>query len=376
VTYQDLLGEVPGGNGSRLLAVSNGGHPADQRIRDVLVIGGAGFVGSVLVRELIALGYRVTVMDALVYGDESIRALYGRPDFDVVPGDLRSVESIVRSVKSADAVIHLGGLVGDPACAVDEQLTLDINLHATRTIAEASRGLGVKRLVFASSCSVYGASEGTIDELTPLKPISTYAQTKMDSEKLLLSLDNPYFTTVILRFGTFFGLSPRPRFDLVVNMLVAKALADREITIFGGDQWRPFIHVRDGALALSQCLSAPLEAVKGEVFNVGSDAENHSLAEIAEMVAELVEGTRVNYVPAASSEASYRVSFAKISDRLGFHPKYSLAHGLQELKEAIESGEISHYLDHRYSNIKALATAEAASRLGYVLGAVDAPGAA
>ncbi|MDQ3620046.1 MAG: SDR family oxidoreductase [Actinomycetota bacterium] len=348
----------------------------EERVRDVLVIGGAGFVGSVLVRELIEHGYRVTVMDALMYGDESIRDLYGRPDFDVVKGDLRSVESIVRSVKSTDAVIHLGGLVGDPACNLDEKLTQDINLHATRTIAEAARGLGVRRMIFASSCSVYGVGAGTVDEDSPLHPVSAYAQTKVDSEKLLLSLNNDEFSPVILRFGTFYGLSPRPRFDLVVNMLVAKALAESEISIFGGQQVRPFVHVRDGARVISQCLRAPLSAVKGQVFNVGSDSENHSLAEVAEMVRAMVEGTRVNYEEAAAAEADYRVSFAKIRDRLGFENSITLADGLLELKEALESGTIAHYLDQKYSNVKALASGDAGRLLGYRVEAPDATGAA
>lgn len=334
---------------------SDGRNSGNRRIREVLLIGGAGFVGSVLARKLISCGYRVTIMDALVFGDESIRGLYGRPDFDVVRGDLRSVESIVRSVKSADAVVHLGGLVGDPACDLDERVTLEINLEATRTIAEASRGLGVQRLIFASSCSVYGLTQGEVDENSELSPVSVYARTKMDSEKLLLALDNEQFTATALRFGTFYGLSPRQRFDLVVNMLAAKATTEGEITIFGGSQWRPFLHVSDGADAVIRCLQAPKALIAGQVFNVGSDDENYTLVQVAQLVMELIPGTRVNYEDPQAVEADYRVSFRKIREQLGFVPDHTIADGVTEIQEAIASGAIDTYLDDRYSNIKTLA---------------------
>lgn len=329
----------------------------------LLVIGGAGFVGSLLVREALSRGYSVTVMDALVYGDDSIADLYGVDGFDVVRGDIRDVEAVVRAMRDADAVIHLGGLVGDPACALDEATTLDINLHATSTLAMVARGLGIQRLVFASSCSIYGASDGLLGEQSPLAPVSTYAQSKMDSERLLLQMADEAFAPVVLRFGTFHGMSPRPRFDLVANLLVAKALTSGEITVFGGSQWRPFLHVADGVEAILRCVTADLDAIRGEVFNVGSDEENYTLEELGRLVAAEVPGAELILGEAASVEANYRVSFTKIREQLGFVATRSLADGIREVRKAVEEGEVGDYADARYSNIKALTVGGAAQVL-------------
>lgn len=330
------------------------GRPQKKSIEDVLVIGGAGFVGSVLVGKLLSKGYRVTVMDALLFGDDGIRRFYGHRNFDVVSGDLRDIETIIRSLRYADAVIHLGGLVGDPACAVDEKLTTEINLASTRLIAEAARGFGIQRFIFASSCSVYGASNETLNERSALDPVSHYANTKKDSEKILLDLEDLDFAPVILRFGTFFGLSPRPRFDLVVNLLAARAVREKEITIMGGEQWRPFIHVEDGSDAIVRCLEAPVHAVKGEIFNVGSDRNNHKIKQIGGFVQELVPDALVRYEPAEATEANYRVSFAKIRRYLNFDPRHTVSDGILEIKGAIENGLIPQYQSALYSNHKQL----------------------
>jgi nucleoside-diphosphate-sugar epimerase len=329
----------------------------------VLVIGGAGFVGSVLVRKLLDRGYKVTVMDALVYGDEGMRDLYDRPGFAVVQGDLREEAAIARATAHADAIVHLGGLVGDPACALDEQLTLEINLEATRTVAEMARERGIRRLIFASSCSLYGASEALLDEQSPLAPLSVYARSKMKSEEMLLALADTNFAPVVLRFGTFYGLSPRPRFDIVVNLLVAKAVTEGEISVHGGGQWRPFLHVDDGALAIMRCLEVPDEQIRGQIFNVGSDEQNFTVGQIGEAIAALIPHARVVYQPAGADEANYRVSFAKIRDALDFTPRNSLADGILEIKAALESGTVADYHDHRYSNHKSLTIGDGVAML-------------
>ncbi|MGH2787275.1 MAG: NAD-dependent epimerase/dehydratase family protein [Actinomycetota bacterium] len=323
-------------------------------IRNVLVIGGAGYLGSVLVGKLLKRGYSVTVMDALVYGDEGIRRYHGRRNFQVIQGDLRDIEAVVRALQYADAVIHLGGLVGDPACAMDEKLTNEINLASTRLLAEVARGFGVQRFVFASSCSVYGASDEILDERSALDPVSVYAQTKKDSEKMLLDLEDINFAPTILRFGTLYGWSPRPRFDLVVNLLTAKALSEGRVTIFGGEQWRPFVHVDDAADSMMKCLQAPLAAVKGEVFNVGGDEENYRISDIGAMVCELVPGTEM-LTTENGHEANYRVSFHKIRRYLDFKPQRRVADGIAEIKQAIELGLITEYQSSAYSNHRVLA---------------------
>jgi nucleoside-diphosphate-sugar epimerase len=348
------------------LPASPAGVAADSQAKvpaHVLVIGGAGFVGSVLVRKLLDHGYQVTVMDALVYGDEGMRDLYDRLGFAVVQGDVREEAAIAKAIAHADAIVHLGGLVGDPACALDEQLTLEINLEATRTVAEMAGERGIRRFIFASSCSLYGASEAVLDEQSPLDPLSVYARSKMKSEELLLAMADVDFAPVVLRFGTFYGLSPRPRFDIVVNLLVAKAITEGEISVYGGSQWRPFLHVDDGARAIMRCLEVPEERIGGQLFNVGSDEQNFTVGQIGEAIATLIPHARVVYQPGASEEANYRVSFAKIRDALGFIPRNSLVDGILEIKAALESGTVADYHDHRYSNHKSLTLGDGVAML-------------
>ncbi|HEC34979.1 MAG TPA: NAD-dependent epimerase/dehydratase family protein [Anaerolineae bacterium] len=330
------------------------GPPEKSTVRNVLVIGGAGYIGSLLVRKLLDRGYDVTVLDALVYGDDSIRDLYDRQGFDLIHGDLRDIEAVVRALQYADAVVHLGALVGDPACALDEKLTLEINLAATRMIAEAARGFGVQRFIFASTCSVYGASDQILDERSALNPVSLYARTKIGSERVLLALNADRFAPVILRFGTAYGLSPRPRFDLVINLLAAQAVCEKRITIFGGDQWRPFVHVDDATGAILKCLDAPLHAVKGQTFNVGSDDQNYQIAQLGDLIKQLIPDVQVIHQDEDVDRRNYRVSFAKIRKRLGFNPHHTVAEGILEIKAAVENGRIRNYRDARYSNYKTL----------------------
>ena len=330
------------------------GRPKKEKVRNVLVIGGAGYIGSVLVRKLLSRGYAVTVLDALIYGDESIRDLNGQPSFELIHDDLRNIEAGVQALRYADAVVHLGALVGDPACALDEKLTLEINLAATRMIAEAARGFGVQRFIFASTCSVYGASDEVLDERSILNPLSLYARSKLGSERVLLTLNDDRLACIILRFGTVYGLSPRPRFDLVINLLAAQATCEKSIAIFGGDQWRPFIHVDDAAEAILTCLEAPLHAVKGQIFNVGSDDQNYQITRLGDLIKELIPDVQVIHRGDDVDARNYRVSFARIRQRLGFTTRRSVAEGILEIKAAIEDGRIADYRDARYSNYKTL----------------------
>ncbi|MGB9898519.1 NAD-dependent epimerase/dehydratase family protein, partial [Thermanaerothrix sp.] len=332
-----------------------------RTINNILVIGGAGYIGSVLVRKLLGRGYYVTVLDVLLYGDESIRDLYGHDRFEFIRGDMRNVENVVRAMQFADAVVHLGALVGDPACALDEKLTLEINLAATRIIAEVAQGFGIQRFIFASTCSVYGASDQLLDEHSALNPVSLYARTKMESERVLLAMNNERFAPVILRLATVYGLSPRPRFDLVVNLLAAKATCEKRIIIFGGDQWRPFIHVDDAAEAIVRCLEAPLEAIKGQIFNVGSDEQNYQIRQLGDIIRQLIPDVEVVLQGEDVDKRNYRVSFGKIRKYLGFTPRRTVADGVLEIKAAIEDGRIRDYRDAHYSNLKTLSEESSAT---------------
>jgi nucleoside-diphosphate-sugar epimerase len=323
-------------------------------IRRVLVIGGAGYIGSHLCRQLLEQGYSVRVLDALLYGGDSLAELQGDPRFELVVGDSRDVGSVFSAMLGADAVVHLGELVGDPACALDEKLTLEINLAATRMLAEAARGYGVKRFIYASSCSVYGANDHLLDETSELNPVSLYARAKIMSEEALLDLNDETFHPVILRLSTVFGLSYRPRFDLVVNLLTAKGVREKEITVMGGSQWRPFVHVADVARAMVMCLQAPLRTVKGEIFNVGGDANNHSIQQVGEMVQRQVPEARLTSTDDTADRRNYRVSFSKIQRKVGFLPERTVEGGIEEIVEALRRGSIGDHKLARYSNHKTL----------------------
>ena len=333
--------------GLQVLAGSNGA-------RRILVVGGAGYIGSVLCGRLLAEGYRVRVLDPLLYGDESLRAFTHQPNFELLRGESRDVAAIVASMRDVDAVVHLGEIVGDPACALDEAATLEINHFGTRQVAQVAKGFGVSQFIYASSCSVYGASDEVLTEDAPLNPISLYARAKIAAERSLLELQTAAFRPVIFRFGTVYGLSRRPRFDLVVNVLAAGAASDGRIRIDGGDQWRPFVHVVDVARSISIALRTPAEAIGGELFNVGSDAQNHTIGQIGEMVCQRVPTTSVRYSASSGDRRNYRVSFAKIRSRLGFEPKMTVSQGIAEIVSAVGSGLIQNYRDPRYSNLASL----------------------
>jgi nucleoside-diphosphate-sugar epimerase len=344
------------------------GRPTRTKVRSVLIIGGAGYIGSMLVRRLLRSGYEVTVLDALLYGDEGIREVMSHPRFRLIDSDFRDLRAVVQSMEGQDAVVHLGGLVGDPACAVDEQLTRQINTTATRMVADVARGFGVSRLVFASSCSVYGASDLLLDERSTLSPVSLYAQTKIDGEQILNEMANDRFAPTNLRFATLYGRSPRARFDLVVNTLTAKAVTDGRITIHGGDQWRPFVHVADVAKAIQLVLEAPAEVVRGETFNVGSDEQNLRIGALADLLAGLVPDLDVDVDADNTDVRNYRVSFARIRRVLGFEPDHTIEGGMRELKLALELGEFGDVGDERFNNLRGLGTT-----LSYLTRRADAP---
>lgn len=324
------------------------------RTERVLVIGGAGYLGSVLVRKLVAKGYFVRVFDALLYGHRAMAELRGHPRFDFTQGDFRDVEAVVGATRDMDVVVHLGAIVGDPASELDQELTREVNVAATRLIGEVARGFGTRRLIFTSTCSVYGSSDETLDERSAPNPQTVYDRTKLQAEQVLLSMAGGTFAPVILRLGTLYGLSYRPRFDLVVNLLIAKAVTERRITIFGGEQWRPFVHVDDAADAIMLCLEAPIDIVGGEIFNVGSTTQNFRIREIARFIQELLPDTAVETNDQASDVKNYLVSCDKILRVLGFRPRKTIKDAVLEISEAFHRGWISDYQAKEYSNYQFL----------------------
>ena len=318
----------------------------------VLLIGGAGYIGSVLTRLLLANNYKVTILDRFLYGENSLKGIQGHPMLTIIKGDTRHIDDLVPLIRSAEAVIHLAELVGDPLCARDAQTTFEINYCATASIARICSHLQVNRFIYVSSCSVYGASanpDSILTESSKLSHVSLYAKTKIDAEKAIRELQNGNFAPCILRLGTVFGFSYRPRFDLVINVLTAKAIAEKEISIFGGTQWRPHIHVKDVAYAIKKVLEAPIEKVRGELFNV--IGENYKIADIGDMVADLVPGTKLKNSNTSVDRRNYRVSGEKIKRILNFEPRTTVKDGIMEIVSALKSNPDINYKDSRYHNI-------------------------
>ena len=339
--------------------------PRGREGRNILVIGGAGYIGSALIPKLLADGYRVRLMDIMVYGDESISGFRDHPDLEIFRRDFRQVNSVVEAMQGIDTVVHLGAIVGDPACALDENLTREINLMATRMIGEVAKGLRVRKFIFASTCSVYGANAEILDERSILKPVSLYARTKIACEKVLFKLSDTAFQPTILRFGTIFGLSGRTRFDLVINLLTARAVTEGIIPVSGGEQWRPFLHVDDAAQAVHLIAKAPLEVVGNEVFNVGFNEQNYTIDEAARIIEQVVSDAVIKEMPFDGDIRNYRVDFSKIINTIGFKSQWTIDRGVRQVIEALRGGEIGDYRDPRYSNVKFLSEASGVQGLRY-----------
>jgi nucleoside-diphosphate-sugar epimerase len=326
------------------------GPGGEAREDTVLVIGGGGYIGSALVEKLLRQGLKVSVLDAMHYGDEPLAHVADHPNFSLIREDFRHIEALTRAVDGTHAVIHLGGLVGDPACAVNADLTVDINVTATKVIAEIAKARGVRRFIFASSCSVYGSSDELVDEESCFNPQSLYAQSKVASEAVLRGLNDADFAVTCLRFATIYGISGRTRFDLVVNLLCAKAVRDGLITVYGADQWRPFVHVDDVAQAVAMTLAAPAGRVAGECFNVGSNEQNFTLGEIAELIRSQVPDAKITSDETFVDKRNYRVSFDKIRAQLGFEPSWTIERGIAQVVGLVRSNRVGDYSLPEYSN--------------------------
>jgi nucleoside-diphosphate-sugar epimerase len=329
-------------------------HLRKEGGKNVLVIGGAGYIGSALLPKLLNNGYRVRVLDMFLYGKEPIAGVVRHPRLELVKGDFRHVDKVVSAMRDMDAVIHLGAIVGDPACDIDEKVTLDVNLSATEMIAHVAKASGISRFIFASTCSVYGACDELLDEHSEVMPISLYGHTKLAAEHGLQHMADDSFTPTILRFATIYGLSGRTRFDLVVNLLAAKAKTEGVITVNGGDQWRPFVHVDDAALGVLKVLQSPLSLVGNQIFNVGSNEQNFTISQIGRLIGDRVVGAELIMDADSKDKRNYRVSFDKIHRMLSFTPAWTVEQGVDQVLEAIATGEVIDYRDPQYSNVKYL----------------------
>ena len=332
------------------------GIDISPRRRSVLIVGGAGYIGSVLTRSLVADGWSVRVLDLFLYGRESLAGLEN--EVDIVAGDAKNIDNLVDSVEGVDAVVYLAELVGDPAVAEAPQTALKTNYLAVTALAQLCEYLNINRFVYTSSCSVYGASE-TPDELlsetSATAPVSLYGKIKLLVEEAVLSMarrPNRLFAPTILRLGTVHGLSPRARFDLVVNTLVKNAATQGAIDLYGGDQWRPHVHVGDVARAIALVLDAPLDVVRAQIFNVGDSAENYTVNALGALVAEAFPEMKINRPNNTADARNYRVNCAKLHEALGFTAETTVADSVRELKAAFEAGALGDPEQPRYSNLR------------------------
>jgi nucleoside-diphosphate-sugar epimerase len=328
--------------------------------RHVLVTGGAGYIGSLLCGLLLWRGYRVSVIDDLLFGADSLLPYLHHPRFRFVKGDVCDA-GVVAGVLSqtpseGTSVVHLAAIVGFPACqAVGDAVAHRYNVEATRVVFEEAEAAGAQRFLLSSTYSNYGLSgEGQpVDEESPLQPQSIYAETKIAAEQFLTERTKGARTApLIYRFATLFGVSPRTRFDLIVNQFVLQALRERRLVIYQRGYARAFVHVRDVCEAICLGLEAPPDAVRGEVFNVGSGSGNHTKDEVVALVQRHVPGTEVEYkdLSFGGDMRDIRVSFEKIRRVFGFEATIGVERGICEVRDAIRDGLIADPCDRRYRN--------------------------
>jgi nucleoside-diphosphate-sugar epimerase len=326
-----------------------------EKIKRVAVVGGAGYLGSTLCVQLIDLGFEVVSIDAHWFGDHGFRCLRGHPSFRneriVVPHS----NEVLPLLRGCEAVIWVAGLVGDPACDIDVEFTYSCNYRSTLTMANICKWLGIGRFIFASSCSVYGRSGFDVTHLTEESatcPLSCYAQDKLSCERDLRALADDFFHPTILRLSTLFGWSNRMRFDLVVNLLTARACKGEILEIYGGGQRRPFLHVKDAAAAFVSVLSCDIQLISNSIFNVGADVNNHRIIDIAEMIHSAIPSVRMQFISNAIDQRDYDVDFSKIARNIGFKAKFSIPEGIAQIQQRLIEANDINISDALYINEK------------------------
>ncbi len=315
------------------------GYAARHR-RRILIVGGAGYLGSVLTAKLLARGYTVRILDNFLYGKRSLEQIPQTPALEIIEGDLRNIHTCVSALDGVHAVVLLAAIVGDPASKIRPRATIETNVIATQALATACKLQCINRFLYASTCSVYGLGSSVLDEDSELRPVSLYARTKIASEKIILDMGDAYFAPTILRMGTLYGYSPRMRFDLVVNTMTMHAFSERRIHVFGGKQWRPLLSVNDAAEAYVRCIEADLASVGNQVFNVGSDDFNFQIETIAGMIAQTLGGIDVLHDHKSLDVRDYRVSFKKVREVLGFQATDTVAAASRTIYSNLEKGLI------------------------------------
>ena len=329
--------------------------------RHILITGGAGYIGSYLTSELLRTNQRVTVVDSLLFGGESLVPFLHHPNFNFVKADVTVPRAIKDALKDdwqkPDAIVHLAAIVGFPACqAVGPQVARRYNVEATKKVFEQAVDLGVERFVFASTYSNYGLSvEGQpVTEESPLNPQSLYAETKIAAEEFLLSQKDATCAPLLFRFATLYGMSPRTRFDLIVNQFVLEAFTKHALIIYQRGYSRSFVHIHDVVRGVMMGLEAEQSKIRGQVFNLGTDHGNYSKDDIVQLVLKRIPETVVEYkdLTFGGDMRDITVSFAKIKKVLGFNTTLNVDDGIRDLLFALKAGIIRNPTDEKYRNAR------------------------
>jgi nucleoside-diphosphate-sugar epimerase len=319
-----------------------------------LITGGAGYIGAVTAEELLGSGRRVRVLDVLLHGQEHIARSLEDKGVEVIRGDIRDGNARRAALEGVDELVHLAAIVGDPACARDPEVSNEVNVVGSQVLVKDAKAAGVRRLVFASTCSNYGRMADPtvpITEEGELRPVSLYAEQKVGIEKAMLQGDFNGMKPTCLRFATVYGVAPRMRFDLTVNEFTRDLWADKDLEVFGEQFWRPYVHVRDAARAVRTALDAPEEKVAHEVFNVGRSGENYRKLDIVEEIQNRLDTGNVTYVQRDEDPRDYKVSFDKVRSVLGFETTMTVGDGIQEVADALSAGTFRDPFDRSYRNI-------------------------
>ncbi len=324
--------------------------------KKVLVTGGAGYIGVQLVKQLLDSGYEVKLFDCFYFGLKPIKLLSSHKNLSVIEGDIRDTKSIETLLEYGTSVVHLASLSNDPSCDLDPKWSTEINHNATVRLAELAKKKKCGRFVFASSCSVYGhGGKELLKETSACEPVSLYAELKLKSEKEVFSLADDTFCPTSIRQATIFGYSSRMRFDLAINMMTMHAITKGKIYVMGGgEQWRPFLHVRDAANIFKMTIEAELEKVFGQLFNAGSNENNFQIKNLAERVQKEIGNTVVEVTPDDADRRDYNVDFSKIKNVLGFVPQVSVSDAIAEIAEFVKKDIGKDYFVPEFFNIKKL----------------------
>lgn len=327
--------------------------------RHILVTGGAGYIGSLLTSELLRANFRVTVIDNLLFGGESLVPFLHHPNFHFVKADVAEPRAIKVALRgewpTPNGVVHLAAIVGFPACqAVGKQVAWRYNVEAVKRVYEQAADLKVERFIFSSTYSNYGLmSDGKpVSEESSLNPQSLYAETKVAAEEFLLEQPDKTTAALLFRFATLYGISPRTRFDLIVNQFVLDAFTKRQLLIYQRGYSRSFVHVRDVARGILLGLDAPLDKIRRQIYNLGTEKGNYTKDQIVEHVLRRMPETVVEYkdLTFGGDMRDISVSFAKIKRELGYEATLDIDDGVRELLFALKSGLIRNPLDERYRN--------------------------